>query len=79
MPRACPMLVVTCGSCSWPGGRGELTARAWARIEPLRPPVAGRGGSWRGHRQVINAILVEAADRGPWRDLPERVPVEYRT
>jgi transposase len=25
-------------------GRGELTDKAWARIEPLLPPVAGRAG-----------------------------------
>jgi len=35
-------------------GRGELTARAWAVIEPLLPPVQGGGRRWRDHRQVIN-------------------------
>lgn len=53
-------------------GRHELTDAAWARIEPLLPPTGGRGGRWRDHRQVINAILWQAKTGVPWRDLPER-------
>src|SRR3712207_9223398 len=41
-------------------GRHELTDAAWARIEPLLPATGGRGGRWRDHRQVINAILWQA-------------------
>ena len=52
-------------------GRHELTDAAWARIEPLLP-VGRRGGRWRDHRQVINAILWQAKTGVPWRDLPER-------
>jgi transposase len=52
-------------------GRGELTDKAWARIEPLLP-TSGRGGQWRDHRQVINAILFKLRTGAPWRDLPER-------
>lgn len=33
-------------------GRGQLTDRAWARIEPLLP-VSGRGRRWRDHWQVL--------------------------
>lgn len=53
-------------------GGGELTDAAWARIEPLLPVTGGRGGWWRDHRQVINAILWQACTGAPWRDLPER-------
>jgi transposase len=54
-------------------GRGELTDRAWARIEPLLPAQSGRrGGQWRDHRQVINGILWQLRTGAPWRDMPER-------
>ena len=54
-------------------GRGELTDRAWARIEPLLPSRSGRrGGQWRDHRQVINGILWQLRTGAPWRDMPER-------
>jgi transposase len=54
-------------------GRGELTDRAWARIEPLLPAQSGRrGGRWRDHRQVINGILWQLRTGAPWRDMPER-------
>jgi transposase len=53
-------------------GRGELTDKAWARIEPMLPPVTGRGRRWRDHRQVINAICWVKRTGSPWRDLPER-------
>ena len=53
-------------------GRGELTETAWLRIEPLLPAGRKRGGQWRDHRQVLNAILWKVRTGAPWRDLPER-------
>lgn len=52
-------------------GRGELTDKAWAQIEPMLP-AAQRGRKWRDHRQVIDAILWKLRTGAPWRDLPER-------
>jgi transposase len=50
---------------------GQLSDEAWALIEPLLPSSAGcRGGQWRDHRQVLEAILWRYRTGSPWRDLP---------
>ncbi|MFF5095107.1 MULTISPECIES: hypothetical protein [Actinosynnema] len=42
-------------------------------IVPLPPAQSGRrGGRWRSHRQVIDAVLRKERTDAPWRDLLER-------
>ena len=49
----------------------QLSDEAWALIAPLLPSSAGRrGGQWRDHRQVLEAILWRYRTGSPWRDLP---------
>src|SRR3954471_18825093 len=51
---------------------GVLSDEAWARIEPLLPSSQGkRGGRWREHRQVVEAIAWRYRTGSPWRDLPQ--------
>ncbi|GAA1455067.1 hypothetical protein GCM10009602_68160 [Nocardiopsis tropica] len=53
--------------------RFELTDQEWELIRPLLPPTTPvRGGRWRDHRQVLNAIIYRTRTGVPWRDLPER-------
>ncbi|GAA4892068.1 hypothetical protein GCM10023237_07680 [Streptomyces coeruleoprunus] len=49
----------------------SLTDAQWARIEPLLPDrTPKRGGRWRDHRQVIEAIAWKYRTGSPWTDLP---------
>ncbi|MFI8266560.1 IS5 family transposase [Streptomyces sp. NPDC085665] len=51
----------------------SLADAQWARIEPLLPDrTPKRGGRWRDHRQVIDAIAFKYRTGTPWMDLPER-------
>ena len=51
---------------------GVVSDRAWAQLGPLLPSSQGRrGGRWRDHRQVIEAIAWRYRTGSPWRDLPE--------
>lgn len=51
----------------------SLSDAQWARIEPLLPDrTPRRGGRWRDHRQVIDAIAFKYRTGIPWVDLPER-------
>jgi transposase len=49
----------------------SLTDAQWARIEPLLPArTPKRGGRWRDHRQVIDAIAWKFRTGAQWAHLP---------
>jgi putative transposase len=53
--------------------RTVVSDQAWAWMEPLLPSSTGRrGGRWRNHRQMIEAISWKYRTGSPWRELPER-------
>ncbi|MEU6682769.1 IS5 family transposase [Streptomyces sp. NPDC046832] len=53
--------------------RVSLTDAQWARIEPLLPDRAPqRGGRWRDHREVIDAIAFKFQTGTQWVHLPEK-------
>lgn len=50
-----------------------MSDRAWEIAESVLPEVNGRrGGQWRDHRQVLDAIHWKTTTNSPWRELPER-------
>ncbi|MFE9836796.1 IS5 family transposase [Streptomyces sp. NPDC005551] len=50
-----------------------LTDAQWARIEPLLPDrTPRRGGRWRDHREVIDAIAFKFQTGTQWVHLPEK-------
>lgn len=51
--------------------RHDLTDEEWARLEPLLPDsTPRRGGQWRDHRTIVNAVSWRVRTGSPWRDLP---------
>ncbi|MFI1607616.1 IS5 family transposase [Streptomyces griseofuscus] len=49
----------------------SLSDAQWARIAPLLPDrTPKRGGRWRDHRRVIEAIAWKRCTGSPWRDMP---------
>jgi transposase len=54
-------------------GRTVISDEAWAFLEPRLPDRRPRrGGRWRDHRQVIEAIAWKFRTGSPWREVPER-------
>jgi hypothetical protein len=51
----------------------RLTDEEWARLRPLLPDNGQRGGQWREHRTVVEAILWVLTGGASWRDLPQEV------
>jgi transposase len=56
------------------GGDGPLVSdQAWEWMQTLLPSSTGRrGGRWRDHRQVVEAICWKYRTGTPWRRLPAR-------
>lgn len=54
--------------------RMMISDEAWAWLEPRLPDrTPRRGGRWRDHRQVIEAIAWKFRTGSPWREIPERL------
>ena len=49
----------------------KLSDEQWARLKPLLPKNGRRGGQWREHRTVVEAILWVLVNGASWRDLPK--------
>jgi Putative transposase of IS4/5 family (DUF4096) len=49
----------------------KLADEQWARLKPLLPENGHRGGQWREHRTVVEAILWVLVNGASWRDLPK--------
>lgn len=53
--------------------RSVITDAAWVWLEPVLPDrTPRRGGRWRDHREVLEAIAWKYRTGSPWRALPER-------
>jgi transposase len=50
----------------------QLSDEQWRQIEDLLPDNGQRGGQWKDHRLMIDAILWVLSDGGRWRNIPER-------
>ncbi len=57
----------------------RLTDEQWARLRPFLPKNGHRGGQWRDHRTVVEAILWVLTGGASWRDLPEEEFGPWRT
>src|SRR5215216_2340314 len=52
-------------------GSAKVADEQWARLKPLLPENGRRGGQWREHRTVVEAILWVLVNGASWRDLPK--------
>ena len=55
-----------------PPRRHALTDSQWERIRHLFERPHRRGGRWRDHREMLDAVLWVMKTGAAWRDLPER-------
>jgi transposase len=49
----------------------RLSDEQWQQIEGLLPKNGQRGGQWKDHRLMIDAILWALSDGGRWRNIPQ--------
>ena len=56
-----------------PPKRHALTDRQWDRVRDLFERPQGRGGRWRDHREMVDAVLWVMKTGAQWRDLPGRL------
>ena len=49
----------------------RLSDAQWEQIQDLLPANGQRGGQWKDHRLMIDAILWALSDGGRWRNLPK--------
>ncbi len=50
----------------------QLSDEQWEQIKDLLPANGKRGGQWKNHRLLIDAMLWACSDGGRWRNIPER-------
>jgi transposase len=48
----------------------RLSDAQWTQIQPFLPQNGQRGGQWKDHRLMIDAILWALSDGGRWRNVP---------
>jgi transposase len=48
----------------------RLSDEQWEKIKDLLPPNGKRGGQFKDHRRMIDAILWVLSDGGRWRNVP---------
>lgn len=61
---------------AWVVRRDEANDAVWERIAPLLLFSAGRGGRWKDHRWVPNAIKLKPCTGALWRDFRSKRVVE---
>lgn len=52
--------------------RAEISDEVWSVIEPLLPPMQGRGRPWSDHRLAVEGMVWKYRTGSPWRDVPAR-------
>ena len=50
----------------------QLSDEQWEQIKEMFPANGQRGGQWKDHRLMVDAILWVLSDGGRWRNVPKR-------